>query len=424
MSDSCLLKPDRAFVARIVGSGGEDLKKCYQCATCSVVCELAPDSRPFPRKEMIWAQWGLKDRLLADPDVWLCHQCNDCSTHCPRGARPADVLASVRQQTIDHYALPGFLPNWVNHVKYLPLTGIISVVVLVLALIIRDPVSEALSLGEPHGFYAAFFPHWLLIAFFSTLTLVSFVLAMVSITRFWRSMKAADAAAGRNPPVQGFVPSAIAVFKSIVTHDKFGKCQSAAPRRWAHLTAFYGFMALFAVTIYAVADLYVFPHIGLNSVYPFNLMHPMKILANIGCAILIYGCIKAIIERRSKKRDASASTSFDWIFVWLLLLVAVTGLVTEIMRFAVDPGGDPVAGALEAGRSGPEYLAFAIYFVHLVLVFQLLVYLPYSKFAHIFYRTIALVYAEYSGRNRGLATSGNGRQEATAGSSEPAPAPT
>ena len=100
MAESKWVEPDVKFVKQLKALGGDTLKKCFQCATCSVVCELSTGSSPFPRKEMIWAQWGLKDRLVSDPDVWLCHQCNDCSLRCPRGARPWDVLAAVRQKAI------------------------------------------------------------------------------------------------------------------------------------------------------------------------------------------------------------------------------------------------------------------------------------------------------------------------------------
>ena len=98
MAETITLEPDLGFIKDVSKLGGGDLKKCYQCATCSVACKISPDNKPFPRKEMIAASWGLKDRLLSDPDVWLCYHCNDCSSVCPRGGGPGSVLAAVREE--------------------------------------------------------------------------------------------------------------------------------------------------------------------------------------------------------------------------------------------------------------------------------------------------------------------------------------
>ena len=49
------IQPDLEFIRYLKGVGGDTLKKCYQCATCSVVCPLSKDKKPFPRKEMIWS---------------------------------------------------------------------------------------------------------------------------------------------------------------------------------------------------------------------------------------------------------------------------------------------------------------------------------------------------------------------------------
>ena len=113
-------------------------------------------------------------------------------------------------------------------------------------------------------------------------------------------------------------------------------------------------------------------------------------MANLGGIALVVGCLLAIRDRRSGQKDAPVSTRLDWIVLWLLLIVGATGLLTEILRYVAESGG----------VEGLVYTAYAVYFVHLVVVFDLLVYLPYSKLAHVVYRTVALVYAEYSGRSQ------------------------
>ena len=121
MGERYLIEPDTKFIKEVIGQGGESLKKCFQCSSCTVVCPLSPDERPFPRKEMIWAQWGLKDKLAQDPDIWLCHRCNDCSTYCPRGSKPGDVLAAIRSYVIMEHAAPHFVAKAFSSAKYLPL---------------------------------------------------------------------------------------------------------------------------------------------------------------------------------------------------------------------------------------------------------------------------------------------------------------
>ena len=102
-------------------------------------------------------------------------------------------------------------------------------------------------------------------------------------------------------------------------------------------------------------------------------------LANIAGVALIFGTALMIKNRRAKTDQASSY--FDWYLIYLAFFLGVTGMGAQLTRLA-----------------GLAFVSFATYYVHLVLIFCLFAYLPFTKLAHLVYRTVAMAYAEYSGR--------------------------
>jgi len=275
---------------------------------------------------------------------------------------------------------------------------LIPAVLLLLAILVRDPLGSALGFSPHHGEgmeYANLFPHWLLIGFFTFFWGLAVVLGVMGVTRYWTAMKRSDQEAGRKLPAdRGIVQSTVQVLKDLLLHSRFAKCKTLITRRQTHLYAFYGFWILFFVSAWAVVILYILnPFLEDPFLYPFPFLNPAKIIANIGALALVAGCLLAIYQRFKKVETAGRSTEFDWMFLGILLTVGVTGIFVEALRFA-----------------GNQQVGYPVYFIHLIFAFMLLVYLPYSKFAHLFYRTAALIYAEYSGRNGGGGT-GSAKQE-------------
>jgi quinone-modifying oxidoreductase subunit QmoC len=386
------LEPDLDFIRALRKHGVDDYKKCMQCGTCSATCDLSPDHEPFPRKELAWAVWGMRDRLLRDPDVWLCHQCNDCSTRCPRSVRPGNILAAVRQEGVLHYAFPRFLGRWVNQPEWLPLLLGIPIALLTLALVWKDPIESALGISRPAGDrilynYSSVFPHWMLNAFFGFFSLLALVAILVGVVCFWRAMKVGvppDRVANLG---RGVVPSIFTTIKTVFTHDDFVQCTRASPRFLSHLCVFFGFLALTLVTLWVITARYN-PLIQGEFIYPFAFLNPWKMLANVGGIALIAGLLLMIRDRFRDREDLGTGSYFDWALISKLLLVAITGFITEVLHYL----------RLEPHR----HIA---YFVHLAFVFAILMYLPYSKLAHLAYRATAMVFAEHTGRHVAAASS-------------------
>ncbi len=414
MADRLKIEPDLDFIQRVQAAGGEDLKKCYQCATCSVTCELSPTEKPFPRKEMLWAQWGLKDRLMRDPDVWLCHQCNDCSAKCPRGARPGDVLAAIRDFVYSDFAFPSFMGKAVANPKALPMLFLIPMIILV-ALIGVNMQANGYDLGyfltSERALLTTFIPSGYMEMLFIGGNIIIFIIAFTGLKRFWDSLEHN----GVGEAKIGFMPAFLATMGELATHKNFGSCEQNKPRKIAHILVLYGFVGALIATAFSFVFGVIFGHwykmpFGIPTPIDFwtysNAFHILigvitKVSGGVGGVLIVIGTIMMLRNRATNPDDVGADGYPDRFFLQLIFWVGLTGMLSWLLRLlGMGMGGSAIVNVV----------AYLSYFVHITTVFVLLWYMPYSKFAHMLYRTMALVWARQRGR---ILLSGNAVPEAT-----------
>jgi quinone-modifying oxidoreductase subunit QmoC len=365
-------RPDLAFTREILGLGARDLTSCYQCGTCSVVCPISTADNPFPRKEMIWVQWGLKERALANASIWLCHQCATCTAYCPRDAKPASVMAALQEASIAHYAAPAFMGRALADPRSLPLLLAIPVLIF---LALLGWLGHLGTLPQGRIVFSAFIPILYIEGIFIAFMALAMLGALGGGVRYWRAMSRQMGGDGAGPR-RALLPTIV----TILRHRTFSECASHAPgeRRThkghlhrTHLAVFYGFLGLVVTTTSVGIGIYAFGYLT-----PWPLWHPVKLLGNVSGLAVIAALAVFTWRRIADGERAGKSTYSDWLFLAILLFTTLTGFLCQALRLADLPR-----------------LAYPMYLVHLVLIFFLLVYIPYSKFAHLVYRTTAMLYA-------------------------------
>ncbi|MCD6161552.1 MAG: quinone-interacting membrane-bound oxidoreductase complex subunit QmoC [candidate division Zixibacteria bacterium] len=386
MAEARIIEPDMEFINEIDRLGGDTLKKCYQCATCSVVCNLSPEDKPFPRKEMIMAQWGQIDQLAKDPDIWLCYQCNDCSVNCPRGAKPGDVLSAIRSYIYKAYAIPSFMGKALANPKALPILLLAPVLILLGLMFGFAPRANGkfVFLTANPIDYNLFLPHSAVDVLFVFGMILVVIFAIISLSRFWKNLHADGADKSLS-----FIQACKLTLVEIIMHGNFFKCDTNKSRSWGHVLLLIGFAGSFIATA-LVFVLHFIPHylelLGITIVQPFfpiprEWPHIVKISGLIGGIAILIGGIMLLYRHWTNKENVGANSYTDSLFLYIVFFVGLTGMLSWLTRLANIP-----------------MLACANYFLHLVAVFFLLIYMPYSKFAHMFYRTLALIYCRSIGR--------------------------
>jgi len=360
MAPSVKITPSRSFREELTRRGGGSVGRCFQCATCSSVCDLSTEAAVFPRRQMLWAQWGLRDKLLADPSIWLCHECTDCTARCPRDARPSDVLKGARAMAIEAFGAPAFLARLVGNASTtwpILLGAPVAFWAVLVYLTVGFNVTGPLA-------YNHHIPNGLIDGVFVPAALFATLAAVTGARRAWNAW-------GEGVQREGTLMSGlVAVAGDILAHRRFGSCGTANTRKGSHTLLVWGFLAAFVTTGSVATAEYVF-----GAEIPLAQVHPIKLLGNTSAVLLSAGLVGLWLKRSASAVLAGRTTAFDTFFFRLLVLLVGSGIGSEVARYTL-----------------PAQIALSIYIFHLGMVLAFFLTFPFSKFAHALYRTLALAH--------------------------------
>ena len=93
---------DSQFKYDIAGfAGGENIKLCYACGTCTAGCPVSEiDSEFDPRKIIRQVLLGMRKEVLSSDIIWRCVQCYSCTAKCPQNVRFREIIKALRLMAI------------------------------------------------------------------------------------------------------------------------------------------------------------------------------------------------------------------------------------------------------------------------------------------------------------------------------------
>ena len=338
--------------------GAFDITACYSCGTCSAVCPLSEGTVSFPRRLLRYTLLGLDKRILAAPEPWLCYYCGECSETCPRQADPSGLMMALRRWVTRKYSLgriaDAFYSAFASGLAWLVLSSLaIAAIVLY-----RNPGMNRVKVD-----FLSFISleHFHLAGLFIVGFIALAVVAQLSI--LYRSL--GHGTHGTSVSAENFKASTWKTIKESLWQKRFSDCQEGRLRRLAHMAVSWGFMGMFAATLIILAvDFGLLP---LPRWVSFLVGSVSGVITMLGLAYYFY------LRFSRKTTYGKRSHHTDWVFLALLALAVVSGFVMAVLRLLNLP--------LAA------YWAFAI---HLVMVFNVMISFPFTKFAHVIYRPVAL----------------------------------
>jgi heterodisulfide reductase subunit C len=374
---------DTELLPDIKRFGAADVSACFSCGTCTAICPLVDNDATFPRRIIRYAQVGMKDELLSSKELWTCYQCGRCSDSCPTEADPSEFMAAARR-----YAIASYEPTGLARILYTrPVVGSLIATVLAAFFAVfmyashgpQDASSLALFTFIPEGLI-----HWTGVAVMGVLALAG-VFGITSMAR-----RVARSEGVSLPTLFGGRAQLLGAGKALwaaLGVESLGQrryredCKDDNPieplyrRRWLiHALTIWGFLGLLTATILD----WGLALIGVKETgTPIPLWYPSRLIGTVAGIALLYGVSMFVVNRaRQVNRAAQFTTASDWLLLVLLWITGATGFFIEVALYLPNA---PAWG-------------YWVFLLHVSVAMELMLLLPFTKFAHAMYRPVALFF--------------------------------
>ncbi len=363
--------------------GVADVGACFSCGTCTATCPLADNDGTFPRRLIRYAQVGLKDELLSSKELWTCYHCGLCSDSCPTEADPGEFMVSARK-----YAIASYDPTGLARILYTrPVAGsllAVGVAAFFAAFLYADHGWQDTRRLDLFGFIPEGLIHWMGIAVMMLLALAG----VIGVARMARRVAHSEGVTVRSLlGGRTELRRTIAAAWDTVARESIGQrryredCKDdkvVEPfyrRRWfLHAMTVWGFLGLLTATLldYGLALLGV-----KKTGAPIPLWYPSRLIGTIAGIAMLYGVTLFAVNRvRRINRAAARSTGSDWLLLILLWITGATGFLIEVALYL------PPAPAW----------GYWVFLFHVAVAMELIILMPFTKFAHVMYRPVALFF--------------------------------
>ena len=342
--------------------GADDVKNCYHCGNCSAVCPHTDETYIFPRRSMRLLQMGLERKLETSLLPWLCYYCGQCSEQCPRDAEPGETMMSLRRWLISRYDFTGLARRFYESRPFeLGATLLVALITAAGLLLYGFSNGNIRAYDGPGSFLPSSAIH--VFDYVLGATVLAFLAA--NVVRMWWLIMIQSREV--SVPLWLYLKRIYLLPWHFVTQMRYAQCGE----KWSwlvHLGLVFGYVTMLVLILLYLEPLQAGPSIDWR-------VHVFGYLASVG---LLGATGYLLYSRLGKHRTQHRYTQFsDWTFLVLLLIVAATGVLQHLSH-----------------RLGYPMTANVVYVVHLSAVVTWFSRYPFTKWAHIIYRPLAMYFGE------------------------------